>query len=156
MEVDDNHLQARLEMIRQWVAKPIPLPLHEFRDNPEPAFVESSSLFIGNKYHASDVEQMRSLGITAVLNCASGGISRLPVEEMEEKGIRYSFTNVRQDHYRYPILHDKQGNCSQHLKVAKAVYADVLEQGGKVLFFCVAGQNRSAALGLAVVCRRIA
>ena len=82
---------------------------------------------------------------------ASGGISRLPVEELKESGIRYAFTNCRQDNYNYPILHDKDGTCSQHLEVAKALYGDVLQAGGKVLFFCVAGQNRSAALAVAVL-----
>ena len=37
------------------------------------------------------------------------------------------------------------------MEVAKALYADVKEAGGKVLFFCVAGQNRSAALAIAVL-----
>ena len=39
-----------------------------------------------------------------------------------------------------------------HLKVAKAMYVEeVLQKKGKVLFFCVAGQNRSATLALAVL-----
>ena len=41
---------------------------------------------------------------------------------------------------------------SMHLKVAKGIYVEeVLQKKGKVLFFCVAGQNRSATLALAVL-----
>ena len=41
---------------------------------------------------------------------------------------------------------------SMHLKVAKAMYIEeVCKKKGKVLFFCVAGQNRSATLALAVL-----
>jgi hypothetical protein len=131
--------------------------------------LEDTGVLIGNKYHASDVDNLVKLGVTAVLNCASGGISRLPVNELREKGIRYGFTNVRQDDLRYPILHElldkkKEDNAqpttsvleaSQHLKVAKAMYIDeVLVKKGKLLFFCVAGQNRSATLALATLLLR--
>jgi len=169
---------------------------------------EDTGVLIGNKHHASDVDHLVELGVTAVLNCASGGISRLPVDELRERGIRYGFTNVRQDDLKYPILHDllpeqqprplasvpsdceMNGNgngnrsdldhgheahlsassssssslavsnppelcASQHLKVAKAMYIDeVLRKKGKLLFFCVAGQNRSATLALATLLLR--
>jgi protein-tyrosine phosphatase len=134
-----------------------------------PEILEDTGVLIGNKYHASDVDNLVKLGVTAVLNCASGGISRLPVNELREKGIRYGFTNVRQDDLRYPILHellDKKKvddvhpttptlDASQHLKVAKTMYIDeVLIKKGKLLFFCVAGQNRSATLALATLLLR--
>ncbi|CAK0834597.1 unnamed protein product [Prorocentrum cordatum] len=60
----------------------------------------------------------------------------------------HRWTNV-QDHHQYPILHGKDGARSKHLEVANDLYNDVKEAGGKVLFFCVAGQNRSAALAIA-------
>ena len=42
--------------------------------------------------------------------------------------------------------------ASQHLKVAKTMYIEeVLKKKGKILFFCVAGQNRSATLALSVL-----
>ena len=110
------------------------------------------------------------------------GIARLPVDELKENGIRYAFTNCRQDSYTYPILHEKKRAkvrpnklenvirgetrseeaivCSQHLDVSNSLFADIRRQNstqgrekpvGNVLFFCVAGQNRSAALAVAVM-----
>jgi protein-tyrosine phosphatase len=144
-------LQSRLDVIRKYVARPIPMHDPNWTD-PQPALVEGGCVLIGNKYHAADVENLLSLGVTAVLNCASGGISRLPVDQLKESGIGYTFTNVKRDDYDYPILHDSDnGVCSQHLEIAKTLYGDVRREGGKVLFFCVAGQNRSAALSMAVM-----
>ena len=158
-----DELEARLAAIRQWVAKPIwegdskvtnlqhkpPETKYssKFQD-PRPALI-AGNLWIGNKYHAANVDSLVELGITDVLNCASGGISRLPVDEMSKKGISYHFTNVRQDDLLYPILHDHKGVCSPHLTKAKALYQTIVKNQGKVLFFCVAGQNRSPTLALA-------
>ena len=150
LPLPDSILQPRLELIRKWVARPIPIRDHNWTD-PQPCLVEGGCVLIGNKYHAADVDNLLSLGVTAVLNCASGGISRLPVDRLKDSGIRYAFTNCKRDDYDYPLLHDRDSMCSQHLVVAKALYADVLKEGGKVLFFCVAGQNRSAALAIAVM-----
>ena len=148
--LSDEEALPRLEMIRSYVTRPIP-DSADWTD-PEPALVENTSVLIGNKYHASNVKSLVERGVTAVLNCASGGISRLPIDELQEKGICYEFTNVRMDDYAYPILFDHEtGEPSVHLQVAKAVYARVCQEGGRVLFFCVAGQNRSATLALAVL-----
>ena len=145
MFLSDEEALPRLEMIRRYVTRPIP-DSADWTD-PEPALVENSSVLIGNKYHASNVKSLVQQGVTAVLNCASGGISRLPVNELRDNGIGYEFTNVRMDDYAYPILFDNDtGEPSAHLQVAKAVYARIRQEGGRVLFFCVAGQNRSATL----------
>ena len=184
-------VEERFATIRQWIAKPI----DGFRDkdgifrDPFPASVvvktvvaaknslpssssillEDTGVLIGNKHHASDVDHLVELGVTAVLNCASGGISRLPLNELREHGINYGFTNVRQDDLKYPILHtllnDEEATttttsitkleASQHLQVAKQMYIDeVVRKRGKLLFFCVAGQNRSATLALATLLLR--
>jgi len=138
----DSEAQPRLDMMRSYVAKPIPQSSTNWND-PDPGYIEGSGMYIGNKYHASDVDELGRRGITAVLNCASGGISRLPMEELHDKGIAYEFTNVRQDDPSYPILFDSEtGEPSQHLQVAKAWYSQVQSQGGQLLLFCVAGQNR--------------
>lgn len=141
-------------MIRKWVAKPISSllePETKIFHDPHPATL-CQSILIGNKYHAANVDYLKKEGVTAVLNCASGGISSLPMDELTEKGIEYRFTNVRQDDIKYPILHSlSDGVCSKHLEVAKEIYKDTVDIGGKVLFFCVAGQNRSATLAFAVL-----
>jgi len=161
-----SSLDARLASIRQRVAQPY---VRGFPD-PQPAILEGGVL-IGGQHHAHNVSNLLKLGVTAVLNCASGGICRLPVDQMEKEGIKYEFTNVRQDHYEYPILHHNSDTrhynggdnkstaadvnrlqASTHLQVAKQLYQQVvMEQGGKILFFCVAGMNRSTCLGIATL-----
>ena len=139
--LSEAEAQERLKVIRSLVAQPI--PADPSWNDPAPAHVEGTNLFIGNKYHAGRVDKLVSLGITAVLNCASGGISRLPMDELQDKDILYHFTNVRRDDVSYPILFDdKTMEPSKHLQTAKMLYSQVCHTGGKVLFFCVAGQNR--------------
>ena len=102
---------TRFRTIRHWIAQPIDALRDEdgiFRD-PAPALLQlptrsescvgddDTGVLIGNKYHASNVAQLLELGVTAVLNCASGGISHLPIDDLKENGITYHFTNVRQD-----------------------------------------------------------
>ena len=102
---------TRFRTIRHWIAQPIDALRDEdgiFRD-PAPALLQlptrsesgagddDTGVLIGNKYHASNVAQLLQLGVTAVLNCASGGISHLPIDDLKENGITYHFTNVRQD-----------------------------------------------------------
>jgi hypothetical protein len=137
LSLSDEDAQPRIDMIRRLVAQPFP---EQPWADPEPAFIEGGCVLIGNKYHAADVANLNRLGVTAVLNCASLGISRLPVDKLKESGIQYAFTNVRQDNHTYPILHDaKSGDCSKHLEIAKSLYGQVKQAGGKVLFFCIAG-----------------
>ena len=141
--ISEEDAQPRLDMLRKRVAQPILPSGHRIKDV-HPAEIADTAVLIGNKYHAADIPHLLQAGVTAVLNCASGGISRLPVDELQRSGIRYHFTNVRQDHYSYPILFDPVTlQCSQHLEVAKQVYNETVQtnkNGGKVLFFCVAGQ----------------
>ncbi|CAJ1946612.1 unnamed protein product [Cylindrotheca closterium] len=149
--IKENELNSRLKLIRKLVAKPMPIdPETKMLNDPTPASI--SSILIGNKYHCCNVDWLVENGVTAVLNCASGGISNLPLDTLVEKGIEYQFTNVRRDDVDYPLLHSlSDGVCSQHLEIAKKLYAKTLEANGKLLLFCVAGQNRSATLGLAVL-----
>ena len=146
--LEDAEMNRRLVLVQSLVAQPMP------KADVSPAHV-GESLFVGNKYHASDVEALRKLGVTAVLNCAPSGIRNLPLGCYQQLGIEYEFTNVSQDAQDYPILHTHaDGARSEHLEVALAFYAKVVQAGGRALFFCVAGQNRSACLACAVLLTR--
>jgi hypothetical protein len=139
--LSDSQAQPRLDFLREYVAHP--MPTIENWTDPSPALVPQSAILIGNKHHASNVPLLVQHQVTAVLNCASGGISRLPMDELHAAGIQYEFTNVRQDDISYPILHDwTTGQASDHLIIAKMLYRRILQEKGRVLFFCVAGQNR--------------
>ena len=148
--LDADEMQRRLDVVASLVAQPMP------KTDPAPAEVGEAT-YVGNMYHARDVPNLVRLGITAVLNCASSGIRNLPIDDFAANGIEYHFTNVAQDADTYPILHDRSGVASSHLEKAKAVYDKVRSAGGRILFFCVAGQNRSATLAIAVLvaCRRV-
>ena len=67
----EGEAEERLAMVRHHVAKAIPTG-SDWTD-PLPALVEGTSVLIGNKYHAGNVKALVELGVTAVLNCASGG-----------------------------------------------------------------------------------
>ena len=196
-------LESRIDLIRKHVAQPIPkqpwddntpalIPFHEPSDPDTSRGV--GGIIIGSARHASNISLLQSMNVAAVLNCASGGIARLPVDELKDCGIKYAFTNCRRDSFDYPILHEKKrvangGDnnndnnnieesyvCSQHLQVASQLFCDIRCQNnnhanqdrvGKkdtaaavaaaktrpcnILFFCVAGQNRSAALAVATM-----
>jgi len=142
--VDSERLEAMLQEMRGLVAQALPEA-----DDPFPPNV-GNGIYVGSKHHARDVHTLVRLGVTGVLNCASSGIRELPHDKYAENGIEYKFTNVSQDAHSYPILHNEHGVCSEHLKVAYSFYKRIREQEGNVLFFCVAGQNRSATLAVAV------
>lgn len=187
--IDEAALESRLGFIRQHVARPIPKQpfddatpaLIPFHDNNHHSQTYGGGIIVGSARHAANIPLLKSMNVIAVMNCASGGIARLPVDELKECGIRYAFTNVRQDSYTYPILHCTKGRrhscessvddvadgslvCSDHLAVANSLFADIRrhhsqsngegsskEKCGNVLFFCVAGQNRSATLATATL-----
>mmetsp|Transcript_83958 Transcript_83958/g.175618 ORF Transcript_83958/g.175618 Transcript_83958/m.175618 type:complete len:807 (-) Transcript_83958:264-2684(-) len=141
--LNETEIEYRLGIIQELVAKPI-----TSKDN-DPGMV-AENLWVGSKHHAAQVDKLVELGITAVLNCASSGVSTVPLDKYRQHGIRYGFTNVKRDDSTYPILHDEDGVRSPHLDDAKGFYEEVVKEGGKALFFCVAGQNRSATLAVAV------
>ena len=136
-------MEEKLTMLRSLVAQPVPT------EDPEPCVV-GDSILVGNKFHVTQPALLSRLGVTAVLNCAPSGIRNLPLDDYEEWGIKYHFTNCARDDENYPILHNRDGLKSTHLEKAQEVYADVKASGGKVLFNCAAGQNRSATLAVAV------
>ena len=86
------------------------------------AVARRRGVYVDNKFHAMDVDVIKQLGVSAVLNCASMGIRGLPLDAYEEAGIEYNHTNVKRDEVTYPILHQPDGERSDHLKKAAAVY----------------------------------
>lgn len=86
-------------------------------------------LYVGNKKHASEVSTLVQLGVTGALNCAPTGISSLNLDLYQQNGIDYGFTNVSQDNYGYPILHDRGGVRSEHLDTAKSFYDRIRQTG---------------------------
>ena len=76
MTFDEERLQSRLALVRRHVAQPIPPPPW---NDPTPALVPlcdtapaGGGILIAGARHAVDLPLLRSLNVTAVLNCASG------------------------------------------------------------------------------------
>ena len=86
---DEEHLQSRIDVIRQYVSKPIPkqpwdddspalVPFHDEDNDINPNSGGGGGIIIGGARHAANIPLLKSMNVVAVLNCASGGIARLP------------------------------------------------------------------------------
>jgi len=138
-------MEKKLTMLRRLVAQPINgqdtcpsqaphhyVTAHAAFSKPSaqhPTAQVGEGLFVGNKRHATDVRTLVSLGVTGAMNCAPTGISSLNLDVYTHHGIAYGYTNVSQDDFRYPILHDRDGQRSEHLETAKSFYDRVRQTG---------------------------
>jgi len=94
-------------------------------------------LFLGDAKCARNMDRMRALGITHILN-AAGISARGPVEEYKAEGIA-TLEFDAEDEEAYPML-------DRHLSAARAFIASARDSDGKCLVHCVAGMNRSGVL----------
>ena len=99
-------------------------------------------VLVGSVLHATALHLLHSLGVTVVINCASGDC-KVPVAEYAAAGIEYHTIQAR-DAPDYPLL-------SQHYPTIHAILKPVFEGRGRALVHCVAGRNRSATLAIAAV-----
>lgn len=77
---DEDRIQARLSLVRKYVARPIPkqpwddaMPaLVPFLDDNDDGDSGEGGIIIAGARHAANIPLLRSMNVTAVLNCASG------------------------------------------------------------------------------------
>ena len=99
-------------------------------------------LYIGNYSDAGNMDKLKELGITHVVNCA-------PVKQTEESpysediGIKGYMQVETVDQVDYDIL--------QHYEKVKIFIDKANKDGGKVLVHCAMGINRSGALCTAYI-----
>lgn len=98
----------------------------------------SDGLYLSDANGAMDINRMRSLGITHVLNVAGLMGSRIPNEVYAEVGISHRTINT-EDEVDYPIL-------ERHLLEAREFIAASRKDGGACLVHCMAGINRSGVI----------
>ena len=125
----------------QWTAALdalVETPRWQARDEHPARF--AAGLHVGNAEHASDVNELKRLGVTAVLNCAPSACEG-PIASYEIAGIKYAEVDA-EDFDDYPLL-------ELHLPAARA-FVDAQGDAGVVLIHCFAGVNRSPALALAI------
>lgn len=98
-------------------------------------------LLLGDACAAHDVEKLRALGVTHVLN-AAGEDARGPVDDYASCSIDYMQLDA-EDNLLYDI--------SQHRAVASEFIRGARACGGRCLLHCFAGVNRSGFLACAEV-----
>lgn len=98
------------------------------------------ALYVGSFDFASNLDELRRLGIGAVLNCAPSACTP-PVAKYAAQNIEYFSVDARDDQY-FNILE----RC---LAPASAFISSMHADGRSVLVHCMAGVNRSATLAVA-------
>ena len=134
----EEAMEASLAMVQSLANQPVP------SSDPSPGLV-GEGLYVGNKFHAADVDLLVALGVTAVLNCAPSMCDD-PVAEYEARGWSYAAVDA-QDQSSYPLL-------DQHLPAAREFLSAALDKEGVVFIHCFQGVNRSAALATAFLVER--
>ena len=104
-----------------------------------PVQICSSHLYIGNQRNADDVDALKRLGITHVLNCA--GTRRFDLSKSpypSSSGIKSYLMIPAEDHDHYDIM--------KNFPDAIAFLDKCKSMGGKALVHCNLGVNRSGAI----------
>ena len=102
-----------------------------------PTPIISGQLFLGNASNAMDTNLLNKLGITAILNCATGSCLT-NAEYYDEKIIYHEFD--AQDVAGYDM--------TQHLDEALTFFNKCHAEGRPMLVHCAAGINRSAFIAV--------
>jgi protein-tyrosine phosphatase len=106
--------------------------------NDIPAPIIPGRIYLGAASNAMDIDQLAQLGITAILNCASGSCLT-NIEYYNDKDFAYHEFDAR-DALDYDM--------SQHLDETIAFYVKCMEENRAILIHCAAGINRSAFIAV--------
>lgn len=102
-----------------------------------PAPIIPGKLYLGDGAQATDVDMMKALGVTAILNCASGSCLT-NASYYDEKFIYHEF--------------DAHDSCmyemSSHIIEAYAFFTRCMEENRSVFVHCAAGINRSPFIAI--------
>lgn len=98
------------------------------------------SLYLSDHKSVCDVEKLKSLGITQVLNVA-GPAARGPLEQYQANGILYKEVDA-DDEEGYDMLGKHLDECQQ--------FVHSTEADCKTVIHCVAGINRSGVIAAAI------
>ena len=95
-------------------------------------------LYLGGEEDATNLKLLDSIGVTHVINCASGYINT--GQDFYGPSVKYMGFDAEDDE-DYKIM--------QHFDEVFNVIEDARKSGGKVLIHCIMGINRSGALTVA-------
>ncbi|XP_014242686.1 dual specificity protein phosphatase 10 isoform X2 [Cimex lectularius] len=94
-------------------------------------------LYVGNARDARDIQLMKDLGVTKVLNVTQAG-----VPSQEASGIAYR---------QLPASDSTQQNIKQYFEEAFSFIEDARKSNGSVLVHCQAGVSRSPTIAIAYI-----
>lgn len=98
-------------------------------------------LYIGNAKQAADINQLKELGITHIINCA-GGDSRVRTN-------RKSYGKFIEGYYEIKGRDSRFYNMIKHFDDVYYLIEDARQEEGKVFLHCSQGVNRSGVLAVA-------
>lgn len=98
----------------------------------------SDCLWVSDCRAIREVDRLRELGITHVLNVGGKEAAKVDPQKYAEAGIVYHMMEA-EDEENYPIL-------QSHLEEARAFIASARKAGGSCLVHCVGGINRSCCI----------
>lgn len=102
-------------------------------------FPISEQVLISNANGASNIEKLKTLGVTHVLNVGGNSAAWIPREAYEEAGLNYRIVVDALDEPSYPML-------DHHLDECREFIEDACHQDGKCVVHCQAGCNRSGVI----------
>lgn len=95
------------------------------------------NLFIGNKKVAMNIEQLKSYGVTHIVNCA---------EELEHIKNKY---DSKISCLWIPLYDSEMENITEYIKKSVKFIDNAISNGHKVLVHCAAGISRSSSIIIA-------
>ncbi len=129
--------QAALSLLQQLLEL---FPIHP--TSAEPAVV-MPHLLLGSAAHGENVDMLKRLGVTRVINCAEGDVPTAHYSKLREAGIDVvGFSSS--DSAAYPLM-------ERHLDYVIDIVKASAAEGGRCLIHCQAGVNRSGALAIAAL-----
>ncbi len=104
----------------------------------KPAPIIPEKLYLGDASHAMDIETLKELGISAVLNCASSAVLT-DAEYYDGKNFAY---------HEFAAEDKGDYEMAAHNAEAREFFARCMEEKRAVLVHCAAGINRSAFIAI--------
>jgi len=99
-------------------------------------------LYLGSVSEALNTGKLKSLGITHVLNMASGAGMVPTGQQLYGDSVAY---------YAVPADDDASYDLLEHFDECRAFQGDCRAKGGKLFIHCMAGINRSGAMAVALL-----
>mmetsp|Transcript_15466 Transcript_15466/g.17502 ORF Transcript_15466/g.17502 Transcript_15466/m.17502 type:complete len:218 (+) Transcript_15466:447-1100(+) len=107
----------------------------------DPPYQVLEHLYIGNRRHAMDIQQLEQTGITHIINCAG--------RDHAVGTSRKTYPDFIEGYFEVPGQDNRDYDMMQHFNDVYFLIEDARRKGGKVLVHCNMGTNRSGLMVIA-------